>query len=248
MRRRDVLVIGGAAAMAIATPPLLRRLPSRFDFEPLPGFDGFRRLVGGPTTGGVDPFFGLGDRMPVPSDPEPELPKSPCTALFGSEGWAGDTVPVAIFSDFFCPYCRDFESRLLALETSGAPIRLTWHEMPLLGDGSYRAARAVLAAALMGRERAARAYLWAHPLPPGPVGLRRLAAALDVHPESLIRANSDRRVATALAESLRLGGDLGIFGTPATVVGRTLVIGAIKDADLKKLITLEQEESRTVCL
>ena len=45
-----------------------------------------------------------------------------------------------------------------------------------------------------------------------------------------------------------LGGRLGIPGTPGTVVGRTLVIGAIKEADLNKLIDLERSEPQSAYL
>lgn len=248
MRRRDALVVGGVMAVAVAIPPILRRLPSDFEFEPLPGFDGFRRMVGGSVSGAAGVFAGVGDRIPDQAPILASEPLTPCLALFGPQGWSDDTVPIAIFSDFNCPYCKVLEDRLMAMRDAGAPIRLVWHEMPLLGQGSYRAAKAVLAARFLGQEDAARDYLKARILRPGPTALRQMAEALDLLPDMLIREFQGRRVADALVQSLALGTRLGIPGTPGTVVGRTLVIGAIKDADLTKLVSIEQTEPRDICL
>jgi hypothetical protein len=245
MRRRDALVIGAAVAVALAVPPVLRRMPSEFDFEPLPGFDGFRRLGSGPTSGSVSPFAGLGGKLPEVVD-APML-QPPCLALFGPEDSTEGRLPIAVFSDFNCPYCKELEERLLRLEADGAAIRLVWHEMPLLGESSRRAARAVLAARFLGVERVGRAYLWQQRLPPGETGLLRMATALEIDAASLMREVKSTRVDTALARSLDLGGRLGIPGTPGTVVGRTLVIGAIKDADLRKLIRIETGTLGTLC-
>lgn len=248
MRRRDLLVIGGTLCGAIAIPPILRRLPSDFDFEPLTGFPGFRRISGGAVSGGNIALIGLNDRMPTPYEPPAETLKDPCLALFGPEGFTPDALPVAIFSDFNCPYCKVLEKRLVTLRDNGAPVRLIWHEMPLLGPASYNSAKAVLAAGFLGRADAARDYLWEHNLRPGPSALAEMAKAIDVLPSMMQREFEGARVLNALEADLGLGHRLGLPGTPAIVVGRTLVIGAIKDADLKKLISLEKSEPQKICL
>ena len=246
MRRRDALVLGGIVAVAVAIPPVLRRIPSDFEFAPLSGFPGFRRLQGGAVSGGVDPFFGLDEAAHEVPSTSSQTPA--CTALFGSQGWKAGVLPIAIFSDFNCPYCKDLEGRLIALRDAGAPIRLIWHEMPLLGPASDRYARTVLAARFLGVEDAARRILSQQVLRPGPVGLRRLAEQLGVSSDRLLREAAGPRVAQAVVDSLSLGRRLGIPGTPGTVVGRTLVVGAIGQADLKKLIELETTEPRDICI
>lgn len=244
MRRRDLLVMGGIVGVAVAIPPILRRLPAAFEFQPLEGFPGFRRLAGGAVSGGADPFFGL-DGGTAPS--APAQTGSPCQALFGPDGWGADTVPVAVFSDFNCPYCKVLEQRLIDLREEGMPIRLVWHEMPLLGPSSMRYAQAVTAAALLGAGEAARAYLSRTALRPGPAALRALAEATGLPADALIAEVASRRVADDIARSTALGRQLGIPGTPGTVVGRTLVIGAISEADLVQLIRLEASDPQTVC-
>lgn len=247
MRRRDALILGGVIAVAVAIPPILRRMPSAFDFEPLPGFDGFRRIARGGITATANPFAGLevpGDQQPLPSVP---APRSPCLALFGPQGWGATSLPVAVFSDFNCPNCKVHEKRLFDLRDAGAPLRFVWHEMPLLGPSSLRAARAVLAARMLGAEELARAYLTDRLLRPGPAALRSLAEAIGVVPAMLQQEVEGARVSQALAQSLDLGARLGIPGTPGTVIGRTLVIGAMKQADLERLIEIELSQPQTVC-
>ncbi|MEP0964495.1 MAG: DsbA family protein [Roseobacter sp.] len=248
MKRRDALVIFGAMGGAIAIPPILRRIPSDFNFEPLRGFEGFRSMSGGAVSGGVDPFFGLSaasDEAPtVATDPK----ISPCFELFGPTGWPDERVPVAIFSDFNCPYCKVLERNLINLRDSGAPIRLIWHEMPLLGPSSTRYAQAVLAAGFLGKSDKARRLLNESPLRPGPVALRQLAQKLELPEDMFLREVHGERVERAMKRSLSLGRRLGIPGTPGIVVGRTLVIGAISTPDLQKLIKIEGNELQSICV
>jgi hypothetical protein len=247
MRRRDALILGGAVAVALAIPPVLRRLPADFDFEPLPGIPGFRRLAGGQVSGIGNPFVGLGESRSAPARPVPEGPAAVCEALFGDAARDPGGLPVAIFSDFFCPFCREQEQRLVAREATGEPIRLVWHEMPLLGAGSMRAARTVLAAERLGAGRRGRDYLWTTPLRPGPAALARMADALGLDRDVFLREVEGPRVDKALEESLALGDWLGVYATPVTLIGRTMVVGAIRPADLAALIELERAEGPLAC-
>ncbi len=79
----------------------------------------------------------------------PSRRRSLCTDLFGPDP-PPDRVPVAIFTDYACPYCRTLEAQLDAdAEALGLAIRR--HELPILGPSSVTAARGALAAARQGR-------------------------------------------------------------------------------------------------
>lgn len=247
MRRRDALVIGGLFATALAIPPVLRRLPSRFEFEPIKGVDGFRVLRLGSVSGSIDPFAGLDARSDITNADEFGPRENLCVALFGPNAWASGKVPVASFTDVNCPYCREIEADLSVANDSKGTIELLWHDLPLLGPSSVRYARAVLAAKVFDKERSARIALTSTPLPPGPNALRALAERLKIPPEAFQQEVAGARVDEALAAELSLARRLGIFGTPSTVIGRTLVIGTIKTADLAKLIRIEKEEGPFEC-
>jgi hypothetical protein len=243
MRRRDALVLGGVAAIAIAIPPYLRRRATSFAFEPLNGFDGFRRLDRGPLTNSLDIFAGLSD----PPEPHQQPPHPICPVVFGTPGWNDDTLPIAVFGDVNCPNCLAFENRLDRLQKGGAPIRMVHHQLPLLGPRSVWAARVILAAGLQGDAGAVYRDLLSRVLRPGRAATRAVAERHQLDGERLWADANGAIVADQLGKALGLGAALGIPGTPSSLVGRTLVIGAMSEQDLTRLIDLERSEPFTGC-
>lgn len=242
MQRRDVLVFGGLAALALAIPPYLRRRSEDFVFEPLAGFDGFRRLDRGPITAGLGVFAGLSP------PPEPlQVPTGPlCHVLFGD--MAGDgSLPVAVFGDVNCRNCAAFEARLDRVGENDPPLRVFHHQLPLLGPRSVWAARVILAAKLQDPTAKVYGDLLRRVLRPGPAGTRAVAERHDLNPERLFADAQGPVVADQLGKALGLGAALGIPGTPASVIGRTLVIGALPEHDLARLIALERADAAPTC-
>lgn len=243
-RRRDILAVLGLMAAPVVAFNLWPGRAGRFDFAPVPGLPGFRRIDAGAASGLADPLAGLalpGEAAPPP--PRPYTAADVCAPLFGRAGGSG-RVPVASFSDYYCPYCRVL-TRLLAAR-DGADIAVRWHELPLLGTGSEAAARAALAADRQGAYAAFHERMMRTAFQPTPGFLAQLAESLGLDPEVFLRDMDDPAVLRRLEEARRLAATFGIAATPALVVGRTLVIGAIDEARLNALIGLEGEEG-AVC-
>ncbi|WP_299672640.1 DsbA family protein [uncultured Roseobacter sp.] len=244
MRRRDALILGGAVAVALALPPILRRRSAAFDFTDMPTLPGFRRLERGALSGGVDLFAGL--QTTEEEAASARLPEALCPLIF-PQSVAPGHLPVAVFSDYFCPYCAVLDRRLAEIEASGAAISLVFHELPLLGERSVQAARLALAASAQADHKEVHLAMMQSVLRPGPAGLRDVAARHGLDPAQLARdvasAEMDERVNDALA----LGRALGIPGTPGLVVGRTVVVGALPEEDLVRLIELEQARGWPGC-
>jgi predicted DsbA family dithiol-disulfide isomerase len=244
MRRRTIL--GGVALLA-APVILFRAVAERggaeFAFAPIPGLPGWRRLyAGGVSAGAVDPFAGLrapGDAPP----PAPFPPGDLCAALFGNPPL--DTLPLAAFSDYYCPWCRDLTVRLAAREDPG--LHLAWHELPLLGEASLGAARAALAADLQGAYPAFQARLLRASFQPTDAYLTDLARSLGLDSARLLADAGGEAVARRLHTSARAAATLGIGATPALVVGRTLVLGAIPEDRLNALLALERAAGPPPC-
>lgn len=245
MRRRTML----AAAALLAAPlfALRARRPREeaFVFADIPGAPGFRRMDAGRVSTPLEsPLVGL--RAPGdPPPPEPLPPDALCAALFGSGSPAPDTVPVASFSDYYCPYCRDLTARLAARPQHD--LTIIWHELPLLGDASEAAARAALAADLQGAYPAFQARLLRAAFQPTDAYLADLGQSLGLDVPRLVDDVRGDVVARRLATSARAAATLGIGATPALVVGRTLVVGAISDRRLDALVTLERIEGPPPC-
>jgi predicted DsbA family dithiol-disulfide isomerase len=245
VKRRTIL----AGAALLAAPLLaLRALAPRepeFAFDDIPGLPGFRRLDGGGVSTPLsDPFAGL--RAPgEPPPPSPLAPEDLCGALFGAASLAPGAVPVASFSDYYCPYCRDLTARLAARTGSG--VRVTWHELPLLGDASKAAARAALAADMQGAYPEFQARLLRAAFQPTDAYLTELGQSLGLDPARLLADARGEEVARSLDTTARAAATLGIGATPALVVGRTVVSGAIGDERLDALIALERDEGLLFC-
>jgi protein-disulfide isomerase len=237
-----------AGALLLAAPLLAVRAcaprEGALAFRDIPGLPGFRRLAdAAPATPMAAPFAGLR----APGEPPPPLlsPGEVCEALFGAAPPAPRTVPVAAFSDYYCPHCRDLTVRLA--RRAGPDLPVTWHELPLLGEASAAAARAALAADLQGAYPAFQSRLLRAAFQPTEAYLVDLATSLGLDPARLLDDAQGEAVARRIAISARAAATLGIAATPALVVGRTVVSGAIPDARLDALLAREREEGPMPC-
>ena len=147
----------------------------------------------------------------------------------------GDVTLVEFF-DYACGYCKRSLTVMINLLDSDPQLRVVWKELPVLGPTSRIAARASMAAARQGR------YLEFHKAVMGARdGLSEesmLAAAEHVGLDlsRLQQDMADPAIEAYLEETNELARKLGIEGTPAFLIGDTLVPGAVGEARLKQLI------------
>jgi len=242
------LVIGaGVGAVAAAAwwgwPKVAPYFVGAFEFEAVAGVPGFRRIAGGEISGNINPLAGLeapGARTAAAA--QEEVRADICGALFGGTPAQG-VVPVASFSDYYCPFCRVLTQRLDEIErASGGSVRITWHEWPLLGSNSEFAARAALAADRQGAYAAFHKRLMRTSFVPTPEFLEALANDIGIDPVQMAADIRSAAVSDRLRTSAALSAVFGFRGTPALVVGRTVVTGAITDATLRALIDQERAD------
>ena len=236
--RRSVLILAAAGVAALGANRLFNR-PDPADYEDVPGAPGFRMLRLGEVSGaGFDPLIGLDAPRPAPrAIPDALL----CGLLFTA---SGQGVPVASFSDYFCPYCRVLTRELSAREAAGE-IAVTWHELPLLGETSELAARAALAADMQGAYPAIHARLMRSRVVASDAYLWTLAEGAGLDPTRFVRDAQSLAVQDRIETARGLAARFGFFGTPALVIGRTAVLGAIAPETLDRLIAEERELGQT---
>ena len=152
-------------------------------------------------------------------------------------------VPIAAFSDYNCPYCRILSAEVSRVdaEAKGA-IRVFWHEWPIFGLNSETAARAALAAGLQGAYLPVHRRLMRSGFAPTPRYLEDVAVGAGIDPVRLMADMQSPVVAGALDTSRTLAFRFEFPGTPALVVGRTVVLGNVGRGTLLKLIDLERRE------
>ena len=245
--RRNLLIVAGAGVAAGAAwfgwPAIERLIPRNFAFEPIPDMPGFRQFAAGQVSGSPNPFVGLDSNNPYNNSKAAlSVRRDICGALFGKEPVPPGVVPIASFSDYNCPYCRVLSDTLWDIsEASRGKIRITWHEWPTLGLGSRVMARAALAARRQGAYLRFHNTLMRTRFLPDSGYLHELAIRKGIDPDLMLADMKSPEIAWDIARSTALAKEFGLRGTPALVVGRTAVAGAIGRPTLEALIDLERK-------
>lgn len=251
-KRSTLLTIGAVVAgyAAFRTVPSL--LPEKLELVLLDTPAGFRKYVAGETSGGFDPFAG----MAAPDSSEvfarkvaalERVSADICSALYGDLNANDAQIPMASFSDYYCPFCRVQTKRLADMVDEGPDrVAVAWHELPLLGDTSNLAAKAALAAKRQGAYVTFHERLMKSPFQATPEYLARLSDDLGINPEQLMADIDSAEIAQQLEESAALARLFVFVGTPALVIGRTVVQGQISDKMIREIIELEREEGWNV--
>lgn len=251
--RRRALLAAGAAAIAgwtIGLPRLLVCNRSALTFREIPGLAPFRMLeaAGSVSTAGAI-LTGLDGRQGLDAadaDMVAQVRADPCAALFG----VGDDprLPVAFFSDFNCPNCRVLDAALLDYDARNpATLRIVRHELPLLGEASIIASKAVLAADLQGGAEAIRARLVRARLVTDQNYVLAIAKSVGLDGPRLVADMASPQIQAKLDKSRAIAKLFGFYGTPSTVIGKSAFIGAIPAADVAQIIQTELGEPKPAC-
>lgn len=140
------------------------------------------------------------------------------------------------FTDYNCPYCKQFDPELEKIVHKYPDVKLVVKLLPFRSESSANSARIALTA-----WRQQPQQFWAlH---------QRLMSKKGYHDDASIQAaqqktgtaaiKADGQSAETLQMNLILSQVLGVQGTPATLVGKTMVPGAIPYDDLEALVKEE---------
>jgi protein-disulfide isomerase len=171
-----------------------------------------------------------------------ELFSSPRQVTLGNR--AGDVTLVEFF-DYNCGYCKRALADLLELMNNDPKLKVVLKEYPILGPDSVEAAR--VAVAVRMQDAGARYFAFHRKLLENHGHndkARALAAAEEVGFDMarLERDMASEEVTKSLDESIRLGKELAINGTPGYVVGERVVIGARGEQVLKENIAAARNQ------
>jgi protein-disulfide isomerase len=146
------------------------------------------------------------------------------------------TVTIVEFFDTRCPYCRRMEPTMAQLLQQDHTVRLVYKDLPILGPESVLAAHALLAAQKQGGYEKLRTALMQAPPSYTKAQILAIAHGLGLDDARLGRDMDDATITARLDANLRLARELGLEGTPALVIGNTLVPGAVELAELEKTV------------
>lgn len=172
-------------------------------------------------------------------DLKPKLVNEPASPVLGNP--AGD-VTVVEFLDYRCPYCKAMHQSIADMIAADGNVRVVVKEFPILGDDSLFAARAALAAGKQGKYSEMHTALMTFKGKLSAKDVENIALGLALDVAKLKEDMAAPEVDQELQQNYNLAETLGINGTPAFIIGDTLIPGAIKLEDLKAHIAKARAE------
>ncbi len=164
-----------------------------------------------------------------------ELENDPTSPVVGNP--RGD-VTIVEFFDYRCGFCKRVFPSLMTLMNSDGNIRYAFKEFPILGPDSVVAARAALAVWKLDKTKyqAFHAALMESrgELPERKV--MKIAAKKGLDVGKLRKIMADPGIERVIQRNYQLAKALAITGTPAFVIGKRLVRGAIDLETMEQLV------------
>lgn len=162
-----------------------------------------------------------------------ELINAPDAPVLGNP--KGD-VTVVEFFDYRCPYCKSVAGTFIDLFEKDGNVRFVLKEFPILGPESEYAAKAALAAEKQGKYRPLHVALMAFKGKLTNPDVLRLATDAGLDMPRLQKDMESPDIAATLKRNYDLAEALGVKGTPAFVVGKDFIPGAISVEEMRNRI------------
>jgi protein-disulfide isomerase len=147
----------------------------------------------------------------------------------------GDVTLVEFF-DYNCGYCKQVFPTLMETVKEDGKVKLVVKEFPILGNPSVVASRAALASRKQNKYNEFHTAMLSHRGSLTEESIMKIAADVKLDVKKLQADMKAPEINEILTKNHQLAQALGIEGTPAIVVGETLVPGALQKDHLKELI------------
>jgi len=148
---------------------------------------------------------------------------------------AGD-VTIVEFFDYRCPYCKQVEPSLEALVKEDPKLRIVYKEFPVLGEASVYASHLALAARKQGKYAPFHDAMMATKGEINREVILRVAKSVGVDVDKAKAEMNAPDIDALIKRNYALAEALNIEGTPAFIVGDTLVPGATDIDRLRQLV------------
>jgi protein-disulfide isomerase len=164
----------------------------------------------------------LGDKLISPADPVAGDPN-------------GD-VTIVEFFDTRCPYCRKLEPSMANLLMRDHGVRLVYKDLPILGPASVLGSKALLAAQKQDSYEKLRAAIMSAPSDTTEAMIKDASMRLGLDWPRLKHDMDDPAIAARIDANVKLARSIGVDGTPALVIGRDLLPGAMDLGELQEAV------------
>ena len=162
---------------------------------------------------------------------------------------SGDITLVEFF-DYNCGYCKKALADVQTLMKSDPKLRVVLKDFPVLGPDSVEASRVALAVKNQLQGQKLLDYHVKVMDSRGRVNAERAIAVAREMGVDVARLQKDMEgaeVRNALQENMALGDRLSLTGTPAFVIGETVIPGAVGIDPLKQVIANVRQCGKATC-
>jgi protein-disulfide isomerase len=147
-------------------------------------------------------------------------------------------VTIVKYTDYQCPFCRKAHRDLARLVEQDPRVRIIYRDWPIFGPASEEAARLAIASKWQGKHERFHDALMSSPAPLTSEVIRAAAddAGIDWSRLQSDLARHETQIKELLQRNASQARSLGLQGTPAFIVGDTLVEGALDLASMSELV------------
>jgi protein-disulfide isomerase len=153
----------------------------------------------------------------------------------------GGRITMTEFYDYRCPHCINIAPAVLQIIHDNPNVRVVFKEMPIFGGASDKAAAVALAVKKAGGDYLGLYHDFMAARPLDDAAVSRIARAHGVDPATLDAIAKSPDAAGQIASVRKLAETLGIDGTPAFVIGDTMISGEDVDGVHAALATAQKE-------
>lgn len=153
-------------------------------------------------------------------------------------------VTIVEFHDIRCGFCRRLHPEMEAVIAADRGVRVVMKDLPILGPQSVFGARALLAAHRQGGYARLQDALMRMRGEPTEAAIQAEVRRLGLDWQRLRRDMEDPAIAARLDANIALAQRLAIRGTPALIIGDTLVPGAVDRATLASIVAAARAAQR----
>ena len=146
-------------------------------------------------------------------------------------------VTIVEFSDYQCPYCKRAHTTVKSVLAADSKVKLVFKDLPILGEPSRIAALAALAARAQDKHVAMHDALMETGGKLDRDRIMEIAASIGLDVARLQKDMEDPKLKAIIDRNMALASALGVWGTPAFVIGDQFVPGAVDAETLKRLIS-----------
>jgi len=145
-------------------------------------------------------------------------------------------VTIVEFNDYQCPYCKRAYSAIQQVSKADGNVKIVYKDLPILGEASKIAAVAALASRNQGKHSAFHSALMENTARLDKARIMEIANSVGIDVAKLETDMQDPKIQRLIERNMAVATALGVRGTPAFVIGKNFVPGAIEPEQLRALI------------